>query len=48
LEHAIQGFTVGGAECLGFGWEKKLGSIEELYKTQVERTVVGGEVVYER
>jgi predicted amidohydrolase YtcJ len=68
LEQAIRGFTLGGAECLGFGWEDKLGSIEEgkladfividrnvfeipiaeLYQTQVERTVLGGSVVYDR
>ncbi len=29
LEQAIRGFTLGGAHCLGFGWENKLGSIEE-------------------
>ena len=68
LEQAIRGFTLGGAHCLGFGWEKKLGSIEEgkladfivldrnlfeipiaeLYQTQVERTVLGGAVVFDR
>ena len=68
LEQAIRGFTLGGAECIGFGWENKLGSIEEgkladfivldqnlfeipiteLYQTQVQRTVLGGEVVYDR
>ena len=59
---------MGGAECLGFGWERKLGSIEpgkladfividrnlfeipvnDIHKAKVLRTVVGGEVVYER
>ena len=29
LEQAVHGFTLGGAEVLGFGWEKKVGSIEE-------------------
>jgi len=68
LEDAIYGFTMGGAHCLGRGWEEKLGSIEpgkhadfivldrnlfeipvqELWKTRVERTVVGGDVVYDR
>ncbi len=68
LEQAIQGFTLGGAQCLGFGWEEKLGSIEEgkladfividrnlfeipvaeLYQTQVDLTVLGGKVVYDR
>ncbi len=68
LEQAIRGFTLGGAQCLGFGWEDKLGSIEEgkladfivldrdvfeepiekLYQTQVEKTILAGEVVYER
>ena len=68
LEQAVRGFTLGGAECLGFDWPDKIGSIEkgkladfivldrnifempiaELYQTQVERTVVGGEVVFER
>jgi len=68
LEQAVRGFTLGGAECLGFGWEDKLGSIEEgkladfvvldrnlfeipiaeLYQTQVERTVLGGAVVFDR
>ena len=62
-----RGFTMGGAECLGFGWPDKIGSIEkgkladmivldrnifeepitELYQTQVELTVLGGDVVYE-
>jgi hypothetical protein len=28
LEQAIHGFTLGGAHCLGRGWEKKVGSIE--------------------
>ncbi len=68
LEQAILGFTLGGAHCIGFGWEEKIGSIEEgkladfividkdifntpideLYKTQVLMTVVGGELVYDR
>ena len=68
LEQAIQGLTLGGAQCLGFGWEEKLGSIEEgkladfividrnlfeipveeLYQAQVNLTVLGGEVVYDR
>lgn len=68
LEQAVRGFTLGGAECIGFGWDEKLGSIEdgkladfividknifnipidELYKTQVLLTVVGGNVVYDR
>jgi hypothetical protein len=67
LEQAVRGFTMGGAECLGFGWPDKIGSIEkgkladfivldrnifenpitELYQTRVERTVLGGDVVYE-
>ncbi len=29
LEQVVRGFTLGGAECLGFGWKEKLGSIEE-------------------
>jgi hypothetical protein len=29
LEQAVRGFTMGGAECLGFGWPDKIGSIEE-------------------
>jgi hypothetical protein len=29
LEQAVRGFTLGGAEVLGFGWEKKVGSIEK-------------------
>ena len=29
LEQAIRGFTLGGAHCVGFGWESELGSIEE-------------------
>ena len=68
LEQALYGFTMGGAHCLGRGWEDKLGSIEsgkladfivldrnpfeipveDLWKTRVERTVVGGDVVYDR
>jgi len=68
LEQAVRAFTQGGAECLGFEWPDKLGSIEEgkladfivldqnvfetpiedLFKTRVDRTVVGGDVVYER
>ena len=68
LEQAVRGFTQGGAECLGFEWPDKLGSIEagkladfividrnifeipteELKETQVELTVVGGEVVFSR
>lgn len=68
LEQAIRGFTLGGAHCLGFGWENKLGSIEEgkladfivldrnvfempieeLYQTQVDLTVLSGDVVYDR
>jgi predicted amidohydrolase YtcJ len=28
LEQAVEGYTLGGAGCLGFGWEDKLGSIE--------------------
>ena len=68
LEQAVHGFTRGGVECLGFGWEEKLGSIEigkladfividrnifetpveELKATQVDLTVVGGEVVFQR
>ena len=67
LEQAVRGFTMGGAECLGFGWPDKIGSIEkgkladfivldhnifenpitELHQTRVERTVLGGDVVYE-
>ncbi len=30
LEQAIRGYTLGGAECIGFGWEEKVGSIESL------------------
>jgi len=68
LEQAIRGLTLGGVQCLGFGWDEKLGSIEvgkladmivtdrnpfdipigELHRTQVLRTLVGGEVVYDR
>ena len=68
LQQAVRGFTRGGAECLGFGWGDKLGSIEAgkladfivvdrnifeipidvLNETQVDLTVVGGEVVYGR
>jgi predicted amidohydrolase YtcJ len=68
LEQAIRGLTLGGAQCLGFRWNEKLGSIEagkladmivtdrnpfevpieELHRTQVLRTLVGGEVVYDR
>lgn len=68
LEQAVRGYTLGGAECLGFGWEDKLGSIEEgkladfivldrnvfeipieeVFRTQVERTVLGGRAVFER
>ncbi|MEP4149274.1 MAG: amidohydrolase [Halioglobus sp.] len=68
LEQAVWGFTQGGAECLGFDWPEKVGSIEagkladfividreifsipiqELKSTQVEMTVVGGEVVFKR
>jgi predicted amidohydrolase YtcJ len=29
LEQAVRGFTMGGAECLGFGWPDKIGSIEK-------------------
>ncbi len=29
LEQAIQGFTIGGAQCIGFGWDEKIGSIED-------------------
>lgn len=29
LEEAVWGYTQGGAECLGFDWPDKLGSIEE-------------------
>jgi predicted amidohydrolase YtcJ len=67
LEQAIRGYTLGGAECLGFGWDEKLGSIKvgkladfivldrnlfetpiaELYKTQVNLTLLGGQVVYD-
>lgn len=68
LEQAIRGYTLGGVECLGFGWDERLGSIEEgkfadlivldrnpfespigeLYKTRVERTLLGGAVVFDR
>jgi predicted amidohydrolase YtcJ len=68
IEQAVRGFTMGGAQCLGFDWPDKLGSIEngkladfivldrnifessisELYQTQVEKAVVGGEVVFDR
>jgi predicted amidohydrolase YtcJ len=68
LEQAIRGFTLGGIQCLGFGWEEKLGSIEvgkladfvvldrnlfeipveEIHETRVERTLVGGKIVYDR
>lgn len=68
LEQAVRGYTLGGAECIGFGWDKKIGSIEEgkladfivldhnifeipikdLHKTLVERTVFGGEVIFDR
>ena len=68
LKQVIRGFTIGGAECLGFGWDEKLGSIEpgkladfividqnlfevptnDIHKTNVLRTIMGGEVVYER
>jgi len=67
LEQAVRGFTMGGAECLGFDWPEELGSIEvgkladfivldrhifdspieQLYQTKVERTVLGGTVVYD-
>jgi len=29
LKQAIKGYTMGGAKCLGFGWDEKIGSIEE-------------------
>jgi len=68
LEQAVRGFTMGGAQCLGFGWPDKIGSIEQgkladfivldrnifetpvskLYETQVEQTVLGGKVVFDR
>lgn len=68
LEQAIRATTLGGAECLGFDWPDKLGSIEkgkladfivldrnifeiptnDLKNTLVERTVVGGRVVFDR
>jgi predicted amidohydrolase YtcJ len=68
LEQAVRGFTLGGAQCLGFGWPEKIGSIEQgkladfivldrnifespiskLYETQVEQTVLGGKVVFDR
>ena len=63
---SLRGFTMGGAECLGFGCFGKIGSIKrgkladfivlnqnifdvpttELYLTRIERTVLGGNVVY--
>ena len=63
---SLRGFTMDGAECLGFGSSDKIGSIKkgkladfivlnqnifdvpitELYLTRVERTVLGGNVVY--
>ena len=66
LEHAIHGFTLGGAESLGFDWPEKIGSIEEgkladflildrnifeipieeLQQTGVEKTIVGGVVIF--
>jgi predicted amidohydrolase YtcJ len=68
LEQAVRGFTQGGADCLGFGWEDRLGSIEvgkladfvvvdrnifekpieKLHQTQVDLTVMNGELVYDR
>ncbi len=68
LEKAIHGFTLGGAHCLGRGWENKVGSIEvgkladfivldrnilevpieDLWKTKVDLTVLGGKPVYDR
>ena len=67
LEQAVRAYTQGGAECLGFDWPDKLGSIEvgkfadfavldrnifeipinDVHQTRVQRTVVGGAVVYE-
>jgi hypothetical protein len=29
VEQALLGFTLNGAKCLGFGWEERIGSIEE-------------------
>lgn len=68
LEQGIRAFTLGGAECLGFDWPDKLGSIEpgkfadfiildrnvfeipteEIKDTLVERTVLGGKIVFNR
>ena len=68
LEQAVRAMTQGGAECLGFDWPDKLGSIEEgkladfividrniftipiesVQETQVDLTVVGGRVVFDR
>ena len=68
LEQAVKAITYGGAQCLGFDWPEKLGSIEagkmadfivvdqnifevpieKVNKTNVDLTIVGGEVVYSR
>ncbi len=68
LEQAVKAYTLGSAQCLGFDWAEKVGSIEEgkladfivldqnlfeipvddIYKTQVELTFVGGQLVFDR
>lgn len=68
VEQAVQAFTKGGAQCLGFGWEDKVGTIEEgkladavvlqrnifeipaeeISEVLVERTLLGGKIVYDR
>jgi predicted amidohydrolase YtcJ len=64
----VKALTWGGSQCLGFGWEDKLGTIEEgkladfvvlqrnlfeipaneIAGVLVERTVMGGNIVYDR
>jgi hypothetical protein len=68
VEQAVKALTWGGSQCLGFGWEDKLGTIEEgkladfvvlqrnlfeipaneIAGVLVERTVMGGNIVYDR
>ena len=68
VEQAVTALTKGGSQCLGFGWEDKVGTIEagkladmvvlqenifdipvtEIAEVLVERTLLGGQIVYDR
>ena len=68
VEQAVKALTKGGSQCLGFGWDDKVGTIEagkfadmvvlqknlfevpvtEIAEVLVERTLLGGKIVYDR